>query len=48
MEVRNKGKFISGTAFRVRLFLRSLAHDLGQVVALVLTVSFMIAAFAMT
>lgn len=36
------------TTFRIRFFLRSLAHDLGQVAALVLTVAFMIAAFAMT
>lgn len=48
MEVRNKSKLIPGTAFRVRFFLRSLAHDLGQVVALVLTVAFMIVSFSMT
>jgi hypothetical protein len=36
------------TAACIRLMLRSLAHDLGQVAALVLTVAFMIAAFAMT
>lgn len=35
-------------AARFRFFFRSLAHDLGQIALLVLTVAFMIAAFAMT
>jgi hypothetical protein len=36
------------SAARLRFFLRSLAHDLGQVAALVLSIVFMIFAFSMT